>query len=100
MFADQPHVVRQRHPTEADVVGIETRRRRRTPPVRNDVAVREHDTLRFTGRAGRELNECNIARRGALDASGAADVFELVGQERASYELLAGRLLADAGSEG
>ena len=53
VHADQAHVVGQRHPGEIDVVLVPVRRLARAARVGEDVPVREHDALRFAGRARR-----------------------------------------------
>jgi len=69
--ADQPHVVRERHPRETDVVLVEARRLGTAADVGENVAVGEHHPLRVAGGAGGELDEGDVIGADALHAAGA-----------------------------
>jgi hypothetical protein len=81
MKADQPHVVRERHPAERRIVGREPGSLSRALGVREDVAVGQHDTLGCARRAGRELDECRVVGAHLRGLPGATHVLELIDQE-------------------
>ena len=98
--ADETHVVRQRHPRDADVVFGEVRHLGRAAGVCENVVMRQHDALGLAGGAGGELDEGDVIRLRAHRAAGARDVVELVDDKGARAQRCEELLLAHALGEG
>ena len=79
--ADQPHVVRERHPAERNVLLAEPGRLRRAFGIGQDVAVGQHHALGLAGGARRELDERRLPGHERRAGAGTRDVFERVDQE-------------------
>ena len=86
MKADQAHVMRQRHPRQADVILTNIDRGADAGDVGHQIGVREHHALGMAGRAGGELDEGHIFRTRPIALAGALDRFELIHQKGASAQ--------------
>ena len=93
MHADQPHVVRQGHPRQADVLVGVAHRLGGAAQVVDQVGVGEHDALGRAGRARRILDEGHVLRAHRVRAPGARQVDQVVGQQHALREPFIVRLL-------
>ena len=86
--ADQSHVVGERHPTQDHVVGAVVIDGGGAIRVRDQVLVRQHYALGLAGRAGRELNEREVARRGTVQFARLGDIRDRFHQKRARLQVL------------